>query len=328
MKPVFLLSLPRSGSTVVQRILASHPEIRTASEPWLLLPHTYAHRSQGIRAEYWQEAAAIALRDFCRELPGGAEHYRRALGDFVMGLYEAAAGAGAKYFVDKTPHYHAIAEDLQQIFGDARFVILWRNPLAVLSSMLATFRSYRFEPHLFEFDLYDGIANLSRFAASRPDGLHTVRFEDLAAGSVDHWAALFGHLDLDFEPAWLDEFGHVSLRGRVGDPRAARSSALVPSPADAWKACLSGWVRKSWCARWLNWIGQERMSLMGYDLNAQMAELESLPSQGTGAIDLLQLCSSWATARLRSSALAVPDSTQAKWSQLRGFSPPRGEPRT
>ena len=37
-RPLFLLSLPRSGSTLVQRVLARSPQIATASETWLLMP--------------------------------------------------------------------------------------------------------------------------------------------------------------------------------------------------------------------------------------------------------------------------------------------------
>jgi hypothetical protein len=41
--PLFLLSLPRSGSTLAQRILAAHAGIATTSEPWILLPYLYAN---------------------------------------------------------------------------------------------------------------------------------------------------------------------------------------------------------------------------------------------------------------------------------------------
>jgi hypothetical protein len=40
---IFLLSLPRSGSTLAQRILAAHEGIATTSEPWILLPYGYAN---------------------------------------------------------------------------------------------------------------------------------------------------------------------------------------------------------------------------------------------------------------------------------------------
>ena len=38
MKPIFLLSLPRSGSTLLHRMLASHPQVATLPEPWVPMP--------------------------------------------------------------------------------------------------------------------------------------------------------------------------------------------------------------------------------------------------------------------------------------------------
>ena len=45
--PVFLLSLPRSGSTLLQRLLAVSPEVATAPEPWFLLPLVQSTRATG-----------------------------------------------------------------------------------------------------------------------------------------------------------------------------------------------------------------------------------------------------------------------------------------
>ena len=68
-RPLFLLSLPRAGSTVVQRVLAAHEGIATASEPWVLLPQLYARRLEGIYTEYGQLQSTKALSDFATALP-------------------------------------------------------------------------------------------------------------------------------------------------------------------------------------------------------------------------------------------------------------------
>ena len=51
-EPVFLFSLPRSGSTLVQRLIAGHPQVATTSEPWILLPLLYTVRRPGAYTEY------------------------------------------------------------------------------------------------------------------------------------------------------------------------------------------------------------------------------------------------------------------------------------
>jgi len=94
-QPIFLLSLPRSGSTLVQRVLAAHEEVATAPEPWLLLPQVYATRERGILAEYVQVSAARAIGEFADRLPGGRATYDEALRGFVLDLYERATRGGA-----------------------------------------------------------------------------------------------------------------------------------------------------------------------------------------------------------------------------------------
>jgi hypothetical protein len=71
--PIFLLSLPRSGSTLVQRVLAAHDGVATAAEPWILLPQIYALRTEGAYAEYGHALATRAIGDFARNLDGGEQ---------------------------------------------------------------------------------------------------------------------------------------------------------------------------------------------------------------------------------------------------------------
>src|SRR5262249_20278294 len=67
--PILLLSLPRSGSTLVQRVLAAHPGVATASEPWLLLPLLLPLRDDVPAPGGWQPRVHSALEDFARMLP-------------------------------------------------------------------------------------------------------------------------------------------------------------------------------------------------------------------------------------------------------------------
>src|SRR5947209_3362708 len=100
--PIFLMSLPRSGSTLVQRMLGTHPDIATASEPWVLIPTLYGTRTEGVLTAYDQMVAATAIRDFIAELPAGRADYYRACRKFGLELYGAAA-RGRPWFLDKTP---------------------------------------------------------------------------------------------------------------------------------------------------------------------------------------------------------------------------------
>ena len=49
---IFLISQPRSGSTLLQRMLAGHSWIQTSAETWLMLHPAYGLRHQGIQTDY------------------------------------------------------------------------------------------------------------------------------------------------------------------------------------------------------------------------------------------------------------------------------------
>ena len=158
-RPIFVLSLPRSGSTLVQRVLAAHDEIATAAEPWLLLPHGYALHERGMAAEYTQPIAARAIQEFVHHLPNGEADYWTAMRGFVLELYAKASGPEATYFLDKTPRYHYVTAELFQLFPDAKVIFLWRNPLAVVASIVDTWAKGRWNVDRFQGDL-DGIPAL------------------------------------------------------------------------------------------------------------------------------------------------------------------------
>ncbi len=134
---IFLISQPRSGSTLLQRVLAGHPEVMTVAEPWLMLHPFYALKHDGHTAEYDAALAREGLDDFLAQVEGGEDAYLEAVRGFAGSLYaRALASGGKRVFLDKTPRYHHILPELRRVFPQARFVFLLRNPLAVLASTL------------------------------------------------------------------------------------------------------------------------------------------------------------------------------------------------
>jgi Sulfotransferase family len=276
--PIFLFSISRSGSTLVQRIIAAHEGVATASEPWLLLPHAYTLRPQGVDAEYVHPLLVTAIEDFASSLPEGDDDYVEELRRFALRLYEKAAGEGDAYFLDKSPPYCLIAEEIMRLFPEGKFVFLWRNPLSVVASLIDTWGPWR--PTFMSSDLFIGLPRLAAaYEAHRPR-VHSVRFEDLSAPEPDEaaWRALMAYLDLEFDPRALTDFAKVELNGRMGDPTGRkRYSALSSEPGQKWRGTLASPLRREWCRRYLRFLGAERLALMGYDLDRLLAELDSLP---------------------------------------------------
>lgn len=278
-RPLFLLSLPRSGSTLVQRVLAVHEEISTVPETWLLLPQVYAMRERGAFAEYGHTPASRAIREFADRLPGGRADYDEDLRRFILALYARASGGKGAYFLDKTPRYHFVADDLFRIFPEAKVIFLWRNPLAVVASITETWGRGRWNVGRWRNDLFDGVANLVAAYEANAARAHAVRYEDLVEDDLAPWKRLFDYLELAFDPAALIDFRSVDLRARMGDPTGtARYESITAESVERWTASLRTPVRKRWCRRYLRWIGEERLSTMGYELDELIGALDAVPS--------------------------------------------------
>ncbi len=310
-RPLFLLSLPRSGSTLVQRVLAAHPQVSTTAEPWILLPLVYARRWNGIRAEYGHQFAAAAIDDFATALNGGAAAFDMRLRNFVDELYRDASDEGATYFLDKTPRYHHIVEDLFRLFPDAKFLFLWRNPLSVVASLLETMRKNQFEPYDFPGELVRGPAALASAFDAHRDQSHAVRFEDLIGeDSVQHWREVFDYLELEWDHTVLERFSHVQLRGNFMDPTGSRRYiGLSTEPLDKWKQSYRGPVRQAWAIRWLNRLGPRPLAVMGYDLDRLLLDVRAAGSARVDqvGIDTVLLGGSVARRLMRKQALRIQD---------------------
>ena len=273
-EPVFLLSMLRSGSTLLQRICAAHPRIAATAEPWVLLPVLYSLRAEGVYAEYHHYWAHRAIGDFIGELPRGEADYRDAIRAFATDLYTRAADEGRTHFLDKTPSYSLIAQDVLKTFPDAKVIVLFRNPLAIIASIVQSFCDRRWKIYKSKPELFTGLANLVEICRDHSDRVLQVRFEDLLGDTEAQVRRICAHLALDFEPTMLDSFGDVKFNGRMGDQRGRKAyGGVARQPLEKWKADLVSPVRRVWCKRYLKWIGPERLALMGYDHDTLMREL-------------------------------------------------------
>lgn len=277
MQVIFLLSLPRSGSTLLQRILAAHSSVTTVSEPWLLLPLVYSAHPEGVYAEYGHRIAVQALQDIFHELPGGTAPYFNDVRSLYLSICERLNTKKGLYFLDKTPRYSLIAEDLIEIFPDAKFIVLWRDPLAVIASILDTWGHQRWNLHHFHIDLFKGLSRLVDFAERYKDRIHQVRYEDLVRTPETCVRDLLSYLDLAYDPSLITEHFTVNLQGRWGDTtRQDQALPISPNSLEKWTRSLSNFWRKQWALYYLRWIGRERLMTMGYDLTEKLSQVNQM----------------------------------------------------
>jgi tetratricopeptide (TPR) repeat protein len=265
---IFVIALPRSGSTLLQHVLGAHSLIHTLPEPWVMLHALYALRGQGITAEYDANLARDALHDFLDHI-GGEETYYAAVRAWAGVLYRRAlADSGRRFFVDKTPRYFHVIQELARAFPRARFVLLLRHPLAVLSSVLRTWfnddtRAFVSSTHYTDLTrgprlLCDGIKRLGERAV-------VVRYESLVSEPERCVRDMCERLGISFEPRMLNYGCAGVIRGRFGDQQAiARHDVPVTDYRDAYLSRLATPGLAEFAARYQSELGDELLALMGY----------------------------------------------------------------
>jgi len=270
---IFLISLPRSGSTLLQRILGGSGEIHTTAEPWLMLHPLHAFKPERLKAAYDQQLAASAAADFLSQFPEDRERFYRAVRAYGLTLYNRALEiSGKRLFLDKTPRYYSIIPELSQTFPNSRFIILLRNPLAVMSSVLQTW--FNNEPQTLsttsnQRDLIEGPRCLLDGIEMFKDKAHLVHYEKLVSNPENAIRSLCDYLDISFSEEMLVYGDRKAPRGRFGDNVGIiRHNRPVNSSLNKWMQNLTSPKLRPYAVDYLQELGHETITRMGYDFDA------------------------------------------------------------
>lgn len=124
-EPIFILGLPRSGSTLVEQILASHPLVEGTSElPYIPM---LAHR---LLAERWEDRT-LRFPDMLDEIPLTRLH---EIGQAYLDAAAAHRHAGRPFFIDKLPNNWRYVGFIRLILPKARIIDTRREVMACLWS--------------------------------------------------------------------------------------------------------------------------------------------------------------------------------------------------
>ncbi len=197
--PVFLVGAPRSGTTWLQAMLASHPEVYSG-------PETHFGR---LYSPLWQDYARTRAAHFgVPRYLGEAEfhHFLRAsFWTLVSGLPEPAAPP--RFFLEKTPDHCLHGEMLRRLFPGARFLHLVRDPRAVVASLLRGSAGWaqdwapRTVPEAVEWWTRHVAAGRSLGAELGADRYLELRYEDLRRAPEQGLSAILRWLGLPGDAA-------------------------------------------------------------------------------------------------------------------------------
>jgi hypothetical protein len=140
---VFIGGCPRSGTTWLQRLIASHPLVRTGQEsfviPWYVHPI----------AQRWKKdvknpaPAAVGLSAYLNESQG-----KELIARYVWMMMDSITGnlPPGVIFLEKTPANSLYIEEIMEYIPKAKFIHIIRDGRDVVSSLLAASKTWGFKP--------------------------------------------------------------------------------------------------------------------------------------------------------------------------------------
>ncbi len=276
-KPIFIISLPRSGSTLLQKILAANKDVASTAEAWIMLPFWGMRGPERGRAVYSHHTAANAINDFISNSSLGEETFRTAVTTYANCMYEGAA-TGRSYFLDKTPRYYLMLPMLAEFFPDARIIQLTRNPIAVLASICQTFYKGRFMWPDYWIDWDEGHACMAEAIKTPDANQRIVRYEDLVMNPAEQICDLCDWLEITYSDDMVYNYNINALFGRMGDLKCGRlRTGVITSTLNKWQQYLCTPFRHTIVRKMLDRISNARLNAFGYPRAMLDSMLEEAP---------------------------------------------------
>lgn len=276
---MFIFSQPRAGSTLLQRILGAHSDIHTTAEPWILLHPLYATKKNGIQTEFGFELSRLGLEDFCNQHPLKEDLYFEAIREMASTLYAGITNITEKtLFLDKTPRYYRIIPEIYHLFPDAKFIFLFRNPLAVYSSIIKSWLNNspdRLMASGYRHDVLIGPHQLVNSYDLIKEHAYRIQYEDLVTNPTYEVEALCEYLSVPFDKEII-KYGKVKRpEGRMGDDTEIdKHDSPVQTSIDKWVSNLSqSELLFKYTIEYLSTIGKEVVQLMGYSYTSILEKL-------------------------------------------------------
>ncbi|QNK76816.1 sulfotransferase [Winogradskyella sp. PAMC22761] len=248
--PIFIFSLPRSGSTLLQRILLSHKSIGGTPEPWFLLPLVYTLKEEGTVSDYSSKLSNKALKDLLNSLPNGDQIYYDEIRKFSSNIYSKFLKDEEVYFLDKTPRYYHIIDDIYKIFPNAKFIYLFRNPIQVYASILTTWCNNNFiKLYGSHNDITYGFNKLSEAYRKHKKHKNTfsINYESLVKNPKETIKSLQLFLELDYDENLEFNFikTDINTENFLGDPTGIKKYKSISSETlYKWKLVFNTRIRK------------------------------------------------------------------------------------
>jgi tetratricopeptide (TPR) repeat protein len=192
--PIFIVGLPRSGSTLLEQILASHSQVEGTMElPELArICHEIGQGRESAYPDLLADLTAATLEDLGARYLDRTRIYRRTQ---------------KPVFIDKMPNNFVHAGLIHLILPRAIIIDARRNPMAACFS---AFKQHFAKGQHYSYDLTelgryynDYLALMSHFDDVLPGRIHRVLYEEMVENTEEQTRQLLAHCGLAFEEACL-----------------------------------------------------------------------------------------------------------------------------
>ena len=223
----FLMGFPRSGTTLLEQVLETHPDVVALDERPLLLSAEVEFLAKPDGVGRLADVLPLFLEPF-------QENYWRTVKD--LGVDPAG-----KVFVDKFPLATVRLPLISKIFPQAKIIFAVRDPRDVVFSCFR--RSFNMNPAMYEFNTLEGAARYydavmragQAYFERLPLDVHRVKYEDLVANFDGVTQGVCEFLGLD----WTDDlrnFARTAGERRIATPSSVQiGRGLYSEGAGQWR---------------------------------------------------------------------------------------------
>ncbi len=222
--PIFILGLPRAGSTLIEQILSSHSQIEGTQELPNILTTSKKIRMQNETVGYPQNILNLSNNEFIK------------LGkDYIEDTRWARSSK--PFFIDKMPNNFFHIGLIKLILPNAKIIDARRNPL---DGCFSCFKQYFAKGQHFTYDLddiaryYKDYLRLMDFWNSLyPDAIYTAQYEHIISNPETEIKSLLKYCNVDFEDSCL-EFYKSNRPVKTASSEQVRQP-IYKSGLDYWK---------------------------------------------------------------------------------------------
>ena len=267
----FIVSPPRSGSTLLQNVLGSHSKMATLPESYIQLAlHAVVEEMDlGVPVLRWTRSA---LAEYLTRV--SEDTYNKGMRAAANVFYQAALEAkpSAEIFIDKVPEYFRILPRLLGMYESSSFILLVRNPLDTLASMIRYDGVERWPQLALCKDRHRRGCTIDRtpevldsywaieLAHREHPSIPLVRYEDFVVEPASTAEQLCWHLGLEYESEMLNYQQSFTMSRFQDENSASKHERPVTTYIDYWREFLPEESAKSY----LEVLGHSTVEALGY----------------------------------------------------------------